>query len=47
MAKARKKAKKLTAKKQSVKDLGTSKARSVKGGVLGGGDRPPRAVKLT
>jgi hypothetical protein len=47
MAKARKKAKKLTAKKQSVKDLGTSKARSVKGGVLSAGDRPPRAVKLT
>jgi len=46
MAKARKKAKKLTAKKQAVKDLGTSKARSVKGGTIGGGDRP-RAVKLT
>ena len=46
MTKARKKAKKLTAKKQSVKDLGTSNARSVKGGALGSGDRP-RAVKLT
>ncbi|HXD94984.1 MAG TPA: hypothetical protein VN646_00450 [Candidatus Acidoferrum sp.] len=44
MAKAKKKAKKLTAKKQSVKDLGASKARSVKGGLS---SAQPRAVKLS
>jgi hypothetical protein len=44
MAKARKKAKKLTAKKQSVKDLGASKARSVKGGLS---SARPGAVKLS
>jgi hypothetical protein len=45
MAKAKKKAKKLTAKKQSVKDLGASKAKSVKGGLSS--ERQPRAVKLS
>jgi hypothetical protein len=45
MAKARKKARKLTARKQSVKDLSASKARSVKGGLVG--ERQPRAVKLS
>ena len=45
MAKARKKAKKLTAKKQSVKDLSASKARSVKGGVAS--ERQPHKVKLS
>jgi hypothetical protein len=45
MAQARKKSKKLTAKKQSVKDLSASKARSVKGGL--GSERQPRAVKLS
>jgi hypothetical protein len=44
MAKARKSGKKkLTARKQSVKDLGAAKARSVKGGAI---SREPRAVKL-
>ncbi len=45
MAKARKKTKKLKAKKQSVKDLGASKARSVKGGLAS--ERQPGAVKLS
>jgi hypothetical protein len=45
MAKAKKKSKKLTAKKQSVKDLTAGGARSVKGGLAS--DRQPRAVKLT
>jgi len=45
MAKASKKGKKLTARKQSVKDLTASKARSVKGGAIA--SRQPAAVKLT
>jgi hypothetical protein len=46
MAKTRKKAKKLTGKKQSVKDLSASKARSVKGGALSK-DRQPLGVTLS
>jgi hypothetical protein len=42
---AKKTAKQLTAKKQSVKDLSASKARSVKGGLSS--ERQPRAVKLS
>ena len=45
MAKAKKKAKKLTAKKQSVKDLTAGGARSVKGGAMA--STRPAAVKLT
>ena len=45
MAKGSKKAKKLTARKQSVKDLTASKARSVKGGAAA--SRLPSAVKLS
>jgi hypothetical protein len=45
MAKATKKARKLTTKKQSVKDLGASNARSVKGGLRS--ERQPNAVKLS
>jgi hypothetical protein len=41
---AKKKAKKLKARKQSVKDMGASKARSVKGGAA---STQPRAVKLS
>jgi hypothetical protein len=44
MAKAKKKARKLSAKKQSVRDLGASKARGVKGGLS---SAQPRAVKLS
>ena len=45
MAKAKKKAKKLTARKRSVKDLGASKAKGVKGGSAWGGGGP-KPVKL-
>ena len=43
MAKAKKKGKKLGAKKRSVKDLSASKARGVKGGMSGSA----KAVKLS
>jgi hypothetical protein len=42
--KAAKRAKKLTARRQPVKDLDTPKARSVKGGVI---SRGPSTVKLS
>ena len=45
MAKARKKTGKLKTKKQSVKDLSASKARSVKGGLAS--ERLPHKVKLS
>jgi hypothetical protein len=46
MAKPKKKAKKLGARKQSVKDMSPSKAKAVKGGALAS-ERQPRAVKLS
>jgi hypothetical protein len=46
MAKAKKKAKKLGARKQSVKDVSPAKAKAVKGGALAS-ERQPHPVKLS